>query len=49
MPVPVVDINKYALEVQGPDGVLHRFTLDELKSKFAHHTIPATIQCAGEN
>ena len=47
LPVPVVDPDKFVLEVQVPDGELIRFTLDDLKAKFKHYTITSAIQCAG--
>ncbi|OWY93796.1 Sulfite oxidase, partial [Phytophthora megakarya] len=50
LPVPEVDIEKYTLKISGV-GVGHgkqvEFTVDNLKSKFKHHTVTTTIQCAG--
>ncbi|OWY99773.1 Sulfite oxidase [Phytophthora megakarya] len=50
LPVPEVDMEKYTLKISGV-GVRHgkqvEFTVDDLKSKFKHHTVTTTIQCAG--
>ena len=48
LPVPQVDPDKFMLEVQVTDGEPPvRFTLNDLKTKFKHYTVTATIQCAG--
>ena len=47
LPVPQVDLDKFVLEVQVTNGEPIRFTLNDLKTKFKHYTITATIQCAG--
>jgi sulfite oxidase len=46
LPVPFIDVDKYALEVEGPDGRVHRLTLDDLR-KYRRGSVVATIQCAG--
>lgn len=48
LPVPLVDPETYRLEILGEDGkgIGKSYSLDELK-KFKHHTITATVQCAG--
>ncbi|CAI5728720.1 unnamed protein product [Hyaloperonospora brassicae] len=51
LPVPDVDVATFTLEIAGPGGAEKpshtTFTLDELKTKFRHHTVTTTIQCAG--
>lgn len=53
LPVPHVDPASYKLqiEIHGPndkrEGGSLSLSLDDLKSKFAKHTVTATIQCAG--
>jgi sulfite oxidase len=48
LPVPVVDPNEYTLEISGENMEKPlRLTLNDLKTKFQHHTVLATIQCAG--
>ncbi|GLE05438.1 hypothetical protein PINS_up014451 [Pythium insidiosum] len=50
LPVPDVNVDEYRLKVSGlglPNGQVVEFTLDDLKTKFKHHTIATTIQCAG--
>lgn len=47
LPVPVVDPNQFILEVQVADGEPIKLTLDDLKTKFKHYTVTATVQCAG--
>ncbi|XP_078577676.1 sulfite oxidase-like [Branchiostoma floridae x Branchiostoma japonicum] len=47
LPVPQVDMNKYVLTVGGEGLKKHSFTLDDLKEKFKHRKMVATIQCAG--
>ena len=47
LPVPVVDPNKYVLEVKGQGQEPVYLTLDDLRTKFKQYTITATIQCAG--
>ncbi|KAG1694003.1 hypothetical protein DVH05_022021 [Phytophthora capsici] len=50
LPVPEVDIENFTLKITGV-GIGQKkqveFTLDDLKSKFKHHTITTTVQCAG--
>ncbi len=48
LPVPVVDPEAFVLEVS-KEGVETpvRLTLRDLKEKFQHYTVTATIQCAG--
>jgi len=46
LPVPEVDLSSYELEVGIGDKELV-MSLDDLKTKFAKHTITATIQCGG--
>ncbi|POM81716.1 Sulfite oxidase [Phytophthora palmivora] len=50
LPVPEVDIDKYTLKITGVGVDSQKqleFTLDDLKSKFKHHTVTTTVQCAG--
>lgn len=50
LPVPEVNIDEYKLKITGigiDKGTEVAFTLDELKTKFKHHTVATTIQCAG--
>lgn len=47
LPVPVVDANKFVLEVHMANTEPIRLTLEDLKTKFKHYTVTATIQCAG--
>ena len=47
LPVPVVDPNKFVLEVQVTNAEPIRLTLEDLKTKFKHYTVTATVQCAG--
>ncbi len=47
LPVPFVDMDQYVLEVVGPDGKSHKFTVEELASKYGKASVVATIQCAG--
>lgn len=48
MPVPSgIDLADFCLEVKG-EGLRRRcHTLDDLKAKFAEHTVSTTIQCGG--
>lgn len=50
LPVPDVNPDEYRLKISGlglKKGQVIEFTLDDLKTKFKHHTIATTIQCAG--
>ncbi|GMF46426.1 unnamed protein product [Phytophthora fragariaefolia] len=50
LPVPDVDVENFRLKISGlgiGKGEKIEFTLDDLKSKFKHHTVTTTIQCAG--
>jgi len=47
LPVPLIRAEDYRLEVEVPGKGSVTFTLAELKAKFAHHTVTATMQCAG--
>ncbi|RLN32436.1 hypothetical protein BBJ28_00002273 [Nothophytophthora sp. Chile5] len=50
LPVPNVDIENYRLKISGlgiGKGKEIALTLDDLKSKFTHHTVATTVQCAG--
>ncbi|KAH7462109.1 Sulfite oxidase, mitochondrial [Phytophthora ramorum] len=50
LPVPEVDAEHFTLKVSGlgiGKGKQVEFTLDDLKSKFKHHTVTTTVQCAG--
>lgn len=48
LPVPVVDVESYRLEVCDARGVaLGSYSLEELKQKFRSYTVDASIQCAG--
>ncbi|KAI9915808.1 hypothetical protein PsorP6_007201 [Peronosclerospora sorghi] len=50
LPVPQVDAENFRLKISGI-GIQKdqpvEFTVEELKTKFRHHTITTTIQCAG--
>uniref|UniRef100_A0A1B6BW31 sulfite oxidase n=1 Tax=Clastoptera arizonana TaxID=38151 RepID=A0A1B6BW31_9HEMI len=46
LPVPVIDLEDYALEISGEGIKTVSLTLDDLK-KFPKHSITAAIQCAG--
>ncbi|RWS17559.1 putative sulfite oxidase-like protein [Dinothrombium tinctorium] len=48
LPVPIVDINEYKLEIEGI-GLKKSFalTLNDLKNKFPKHSVTTAIQCAG--
>ncbi|CAB0003846.1 unnamed protein product, partial [Nesidiocoris tenuis] len=46
LPVPVVDLSNYAIEIEGPGIKSTSLTLEELK-KMPKHTITATVMCAG--
>lgn len=45
--LPVPNPNTYTLEVTGEKSAGLKLTLEDLKTKFDHHTVTATIQCAG--
>jgi sulfite oxidase len=45
--VPDVDADAYRLEIMGKVSKPMSFSLDEIKSRFARVSIPATLQCAG--
>ncbi|KAF4043480.1 Mo-co oxidoreductase dimerization domain [Phytophthora infestans] len=50
LPVPEVDIANYTLKISGLGIGREKhieLTLDDLKSKFKHHTVTTTVQCAG--
>ena len=46
-PVPQLDAATWTLEVTGLVAEPARFTLERLREEFAHHTVTATMQCAG--
>lgn len=46
-PVPQLDAATWTLEVTGLVAEPVRFTLERLREEFAHHTVTATMQCAG--
>lgn len=49
LPVPDIDPKEYRLIVKGK-GILpkkHKFTLEDLKTKFPKHEVITTLQCAG--
>jgi DMSO/TMAO reductase YedYZ molybdopterin-dependent catalytic subunit len=45
--VPVIDPEKYVLIVKGKGVKKHKFTLNDLKTKFPKHEVHTTLQCAG--
>ena len=45
--VPDIDPDEYVLIVKGKGMTKHKFTLDDLKSKFTKHEVVTTLQCAG--
>ncbi len=48
LPVPIVDITKFELEIENElDGKKYKFNFDELTKRFPVHTIPVTLQCSG--
>mmetsp|Transcript_30225 Transcript_30225/g.50206 ORF Transcript_30225/g.50206 Transcript_30225/m.50206 type:complete len:397 (-) Transcript_30225:86-1276(-) len=47
LPVPDIDPKKYRLIVKGVGLKKHKFTLDDLKTKFKKHEVITTLQCAG--
>ncbi|RLN49029.1 hypothetical protein BBJ29_004340 [Phytophthora kernoviae] len=50
LPVPEVDTENFTLKISGLGVDKEKrveFTLDDLKSKFKHHTVTTTVQCAG--
>eukprot|EP00756_Hemistasia_phaeocysticola_P019350 Hpha_TRINITY_DN15652_c0_g2::TRINITY_DN15652_c0_g2_i1::g.98658::m.98658/K00387/SUOX; sulfite oxidase len=47
MPVPVLEEEKFKVKVEGEGVKPTEFTLNELKEKFQHVKITATLQCAG--
>lgn len=46
-PVPSIDVSNYFLDIGTIDGHWVRVTLPFLKSKFPHHTLTVTTECAG--
>ncbi|XP_028262913.1 sulfite oxidase, mitochondrial [Parambassis ranga] len=47
LPVPQVDPASYQLHVEGLQGEVLTFSLEDLKTRFPKHTVTATLQCAG--
>ncbi|XP_066992012.1 sulfite oxidase, mitochondrial isoform X2 [Anabrus simplex] len=47
LPVPVVDVKDYELEITGVGIKPMKLTLEDLKTKFPKYTITAAVQCAG--
>ncbi|EPE08514.1 sulfite oxidase [Ophiostoma piceae UAMH 11346] len=48
--VPVVDVEeapKHELTVELPDGEVRAYTLEELRTRFKIHHVPAVLQCSG--
>ena len=48
--VPVVDADeapKHELTIELPDGEVRAYTLDELRTRFKVHRVPAVLQCSG--
>jgi sulfite oxidase len=45
--VPEVDPEDYVLVVKGKGVKKHKFTLEDLKTKFPKHEVTTTLQCAG--
>lgn len=46
-PTPAVDVNTYRLRVSGLVAQELSLSLDDLRLDFPAHTVPATLQCAG--
>ncbi|KAF6199941.1 hypothetical protein GE061_006239 [Apolygus lucorum] len=46
LPVPLVDLKEYEIEIEGPGIKSKTLTLEELK-QLPKHTITATVMCAG--
>lgn len=47
LPVPHVTAEEYRLQIEGEGVRAVTLTLDDLKTKFKHHTVAATLQCTG--
>ncbi|CAJ1943583.1 unnamed protein product [Cylindrotheca closterium] len=47
LPVPDIEAKEYRLIVKGKGLKKHKFTLEDLKTKFKKHEIITTLQCAG--
>ena len=45
--VPDIDPDDYVLIVKGKSITEHKFTLEDLKTKFPKHKVTTTMQCAG--
>ena len=45
--VPDIDPAEYVLVVKGKGIKKHKFTLEDLKTKFPKHEVTTTLQCAG--
>jgi sulfite oxidase len=45
--VPDIDPKEYVLIVKGKGIKKHKFTLNDLKTKFKKHEVVTTLQCAG--
>lgn len=45
--VPDIDPDEYVLIVKGKGIKKHKFTLQDLKTKFPKHEVVTTLQCAG--
>ena len=47
LPVPVVNVDDYELEIQIASKPAVKLSMEELRTKFKKHTVTATLQCAG--
>lgn len=47
LPVPDIEAGEYQLIVKGKGLKKHKFSLEDLKTKFKKHEIITTLQCAG--
>ncbi|GBF97565.1 hypothetical protein Rsub_10166 [Raphidocelis subcapitata] len=47
LPVPVVDEAEFAVSIEGDGLRAVRLSVDDLRSRFRHATVTATIECAG--
>jgi sulfite oxidase len=46
-PIPAIDPQRWRLRVDGQVGTSLTFSLDDLKARFDHVSLTATLQCAG--
>ena len=47
LPVPDISGSEYELQVEVQGGTSLKLSLSDLKTKFKHHSVLATVQCAG--